>query len=315
LITRMQRTGSLAQGARRSRRVTNPRDVWGQLTTLGIDEAQMLGRRLQSWMLEQLPDEEASPLTTMVLSTSDVRSVITARAVLAGLGVPNGEVVSIDTSQEAVLRISHNLPPEELPPPQLSLEDAALEILEALGDHHEELDQISWPRLLDIAETAKLFGLLPRGALTEQVWPSVSAVPCGMASTLIAADGEGARRVAKLVRLTLISCIRASRGMVTEQVRISVLPGFSLLCLCRALHLEPIASIWPSPCSGVLVETLVDEKSKVFLRFWRLGDMWELRPTWQPSGDGPASLQQVLESLQRSPSLDDNIVLGDAPIL
>ncbi|CAE7210187.1 BASS1 [Symbiodinium natans] len=57
-----------------------------------------------------------------------------------------------------------------------------------------QLPGASWARLLDVAECAETFGLLPRGQLTEATWRSVLAPPREAARRLADAKAQEARK-------------------------------------------------------------------------------------------------------------------------
>jgi len=205
--------------------------------------------------------------------------------------------------------------------------DAALDLLELLGLGSEAaplLEGAGWPELLDIAESSSLFGLLPNGglakttrrrlfraprlaaqALVDASWssssssssspPSGGADGAGTAGTGTSGGGGGGTPLAPLLQTLLAPSLRAARGLSRERLRITVLPGFSMLCWASALGLDSAAK-WPAPSTCFLVETLADDKNDAFVRVWHLRDLWELRPAWH-RGDGPVPLPRLLEHL------------------
>merc|ERR1712113_1182967 len=91
--------------------------------------------------------------------------------------------------------------------------------------------------------------------------------------------------------------IRTAKGVSEERVRVTVLPGLSMLCWAQAFGLER-AKVWQSTSMSFLLETLRDEDTqKVYLRMWQFRDAWEMRPTWH--GDrGPIELDVLVKKLR-----------------
>ncbi|CAL1127924.1 unnamed protein product [Cladocopium goreaui] len=269
------------EGARRKVRLDS---LWNQLTLRGMDESYALGRRIETWIFEHSPknEDENEELPTTVITSPDQRSILTARAVLRGLCAKDREsdpmAVRLRTMR-AALRIADIEDLEDLE----DLEDVAMDLTELLALPADALEGAKWPRLLDAAETAKLFGLVPQGEL-DKAWKAC------LASAYRTAQVVG-KRSRPLLRLTLEPPLLRKRGAeVSEKLRLVVLPGFSLLCWANALRLPRFAQLWPAPSGCFLVETLDDEDGGVFLRIWNPRNHLELRPTWHKADMGYGGL-------------------------
>jgi len=174
--------------------------------------------------------------------------------------------------------------------------DAALDISETLGLDAESLESAAWPQILDIAESAMTFGLLPEGGLASSTWQAVMSAPVRAATTLVSQAHLSPRSTGLLLHSVIGPCVRVARGASSERLRIIVLPGFSLLVCAIALSLSR-AAVWPPPSAHLLMETLVDDRNNGFVRFWEMRDAWELRPAWH-RGDGPVPLVRLLEQVR-----------------
>jgi len=289
-LSRLDRAGNPRSGPRRRH---GPTKTWGELTTRGADEAFAVGRRLSRWLHEREgahTDEWSKAVT--VHASHDRRARRTARAVISGLNLADVRI-PVNTSQAGSFRVhsGHLLETahEDLLKDAEARQNAALELMEVLRIDQSELGDGHWTRLLDVVESSLHAGLLPQGSLSDATWNAVFDAPCQLA---------GAVEVSSLplLQMTLRVAVRAARSDMEERARIYVVPGFSLLCWARATGLSG-ASLWPSPASGVLLETLADQADNVFVRFWDPRDSWEFRPSWH-NADGPVSLSLLLEKLQ-----------------
>ncbi|CAK9038363.1 unnamed protein product [Durusdinium trenchii] len=282
------------EGARRRVSVESP---WKQLTTRGMDESYALGRRIETWMSEQSLGDEEEEVPALVIASPDQRSTWTARAVLRGLCASHGQsdpmAVRLRTTR-AALRVPVQDEDED------AKQDVAMDLTELLALRPDALEDASWPRLLDVAETASIFGLLPKGQL-DQAWKAVLA-PAHRAARALC-DSKAAKRAGPLLRLTLEPAMLLQSGSLgSERLRLVVLPGFSLLCWACALQLPRLVRLWPAPSSSLLVETLDDQDGQIFLRIWHPRTHLELRPSWHQE-DGPIPLERLQqEKLTRNPS-------------
>jgi len=301
------------KGARRGQLPGTTSNLWGELTTRGADEAFAVGLRLERWLADaasgrlqgQEEDEIEPGISTAVIATPDRRAVLTAKAVLRGLCLP-GQVVKVDTTSGAQVRALTSI--ESGAGGMLNLassaggddaarHDAALDLSELLGLEGPVLAGASWAALLDIAECAAIFGLTPEGALAETTWQALLASPLLSARALISDSTFGPQVAGRLVRLALSPSVRAAHSVGDEQLRLVVLPGFSLVCLATALGLGRSIG-WPAPCTSLMLETLLEDATgEAFVRFWQLRDSWEVRPWWH-DGDGPVRLMRLLEAAQ-----------------
>eukprot|EP00446_Apocalathium_sp_SHHI-4_P032421 CAMPEP_0177246294 /NCGR_PEP_ID=MMETSP0367-20130122/50929_1 /TAXON_ID=447022 ORGANISM="Scrippsiella hangoei-like, Strain SHHI-4" /NCGR_SAMPLE_ID=MMETSP0367 /ASSEMBLY_ACC=CAM_ASM_000362 /LENGTH=526 /DNA_ID=CAMNT_0018698297 /DNA_START=63 /DNA_END=1640 /DNA_ORIENTATION=- len=130
----------------------------------------------------------------------------------------------------------------------------------------------------------------PPVPVAETAASSSSSPPSGGADgagTGTSGGGGGGTPLAPLLQTLLAPSLRAARGLSRERLRITVLPGFSMLCWASALGFDSAAK-WPAPSTCFLVETLADDKNDAFVRVWHLRDLWELRPAWH-RGDGPVA--------------------------
>mmetsp|Transcript_48674 Transcript_48674/g.141943 ORF Transcript_48674/g.141943 Transcript_48674/m.141943 type:complete len:437 (-) Transcript_48674:117-1427(-) len=259
----------------------------------------------------------ALPLAVVAMPESN--SELTARAVLSGLSLPPELRVPLDTSSGARLSIESwsadvvagegraarlVFDPWAADDPVADVEarqDVALDLLELLGldsSAFASMEGASWPRLLDVAECSATCGLLPHGELSPSTRRVLFTAPLRAARALVAShlDGEGVGLLAPLLRTLLTPSVRASRAATRERIRISVLPGFSMLCWAAALSLER-AAIWPAPSMSYIVETLRDDATaEVYLRTWQFRDAWEVRPSWHLA-QGPPRLCEVFDHI------------------
>lgn len=263
------------------------------------------------------PRQGAAGVTA--LATPDLRGELTARATIGGLVLPPDVRVPVDTLVGSRLRVGHLLEGVLGGPAELDgwLEgaglgagqrrDVALDLVELLGlgsDAVSMLDAAGWPTLLDVAECTSIFGQLPRGELAKSTRRALFRAPRLAAQALLKGtlvDSDASSAVAgpalgPLLQTLVAPSVRAARGLSRERLRITVLPGFSMLCWAHAMGLER-AMVWPAPSTCFLVETLVDDAvGKVFLRVWLLRDQWEIRPTWH-AHQGPLLLSSLLREL------------------
>lgn len=278
--------------------------------------------------LAQAPSSRQSRLRASApvaaVATPDARAVMTARAVLSGLALPQGLRVPVDTAAGARLRVGISATTGSdgssaarfvadagadfsAQEDAAARQDAALDLVELLerggggrldvAGMRAMLENAGWPQLLDVAECAATFGLLPRGELAPTTRRAIFGTPVRAARALVADDALAAEAVGPLLRTLLSPSVRAARGFSRERVRISVLPGFSMLCWAAALGLDK-ALVWPSPGMDYLVETMVnDDTSESFLRIWQFRDAWEIRPVWH-EGKGPVCLDQLQAELR-----------------
>jgi len=144
----------------------------------------------------------------------------------------------------------------------------------------------------------------------RSVWRDLYAAPASAAQSIVALWKQRAQDfnpplLQHVVDPCLQAVMRQQRTNVSttppELLRVVVLPGFSLLCWAHALGLHlPGGGLlgWPSPMSGVLMESFVDESGAGFTRLWQLNDgPMELRPTWHEQG-GPVPVEQLAQGLR-----------------
>ncbi|CAJ1328535.1 unnamed protein product [Effrenium voratum] len=117
-------------------------EVWGQLTERGVDESNALGARLERWLAEHhasSEDEAYKEMPTMVLTSPDYRSSLTARAVLSGLFPPSqradAAAVQLRTLRAAQTKLH---PPEEKE--DEARQDTAMDLTELLALEPDALE-------------------------------------------------------------------------------------------------------------------------------------------------------------------------------
>lgn len=285
-----------------------------------------MGLRLERWLAERGEDGpglQAWPVCRCgPHPDEDPRAELTACAVLSGLALPPGARVPAEVVAGARLRVAGALTAGEAgsaarfvpnvgawrsaAEEATARQDVALELLELLshgcGGQSSStmkflMEDAGWPALLDVAECARTFGWLPQGELAASSRRVLFGTPVLAARALVRDKATAAGAVGPLLRTVLAPSIRASRGLSRERLRVTVLPGFSLLCWAAAMQLDR-ALLWPGPAMSFLVETLADAASgESFVRIWQFKDVWEMRPAWHVS-EGPVRLSRWQEELR-----------------
>eukprot|EP00811_Abedinium_folium_P034801 NODE_7652_length_1561_cov_3.683403.p1 GENE.NODE_7652_length_1561_cov_3.683403~~NODE_7652_length_1561_cov_3.683403.p1 ORF type:complete len:411 (+),score=156.56 NODE_7652_length_1561_cov_3.683403:3-1235(+) len=332
LLDSLAIVGTRARGVKRRRVPPAYGAVWGQVTTRGIDEAGVAGHRFCRWVLARgiadwLPEESEGddevdldeheegnrPLPediVAVVAAPDRGSLLTARSAAAGLcrelpqvlvRIDDDAGMGLDLSDEAHAAAAAAAITSHEDIAELHRAQRALAVALGLTADDAEAAASSWPDVLDAVESTEAFGLVPAGTLTAATRERAFASPVAAAERLEAAGWPG---MGTLLQATLAPSIAAAstagNGALAadiERLRISALPGFSLLCWMRLLGLRTMAGTWPEPAESLVLETLVDDIGGAFVRFWRPREAWELRPRWHKD-EGPARLSRLLEELQ-----------------